>query len=369
MVVAYDALVLRPPFSGVERSVLELARALLARGAFGYRLILPPAAQVADAGALRELRAAGAARFPVPSWCRGRGPRILYELLLLPAALRRAGVSLLHAPAYVAPPRLPCPCVLSVYDLHVFTHPRLCRAANRLHYRARLPSSLRRAAAVIVPSRHTADALRRLFPAAAAKTHVIPLGVAPRWFVAPGAAAAATTPFPLPPRYLLFVGDLAPRKNLEGVVRAWELLRARDPALHLVLAGAPAGARLPAAPGLVRLGHVADEILPLLYARARALLLPSLDEGFGLPVLEAMAAGCPVVCSGGGPAEFAAGVAEFCDPRDPADIARRAAPLLAEGPERARRIAAGRERARRYDWESAAAATEEVYRSLATPPG
>lgn len=342
--VAYNALVLRQPYSGVEHSVAELARALLARAAFDYTLIRPPA------------------------WCRGRGLRILHELTLLPALLRRRGAALLHAPAYVAPPRLPCPFVLSIYDLHVYTHPRLCGAANRLHYRARLPGSVRRAAAVIVPSRHTRATLLARFPAAAAKTHVIPLGVAGRFFLPPEPHAdrqlldAVRRHYELPPRYLLFVGDLAPRKNLGLLLRSWELLRQRDGALQLLLAGAPGGVRLPKMTGLRRLGYVPDEELPALYAQARALLLPSVDEGFGLPVLEAMAAGCPALCAGGAPAEFAAGAALLCDSQEPVEIARRVAPLLADGPVRDAAIAVGRARAAQFTWERAAAMTEAVYR-------
>ena len=139
--IAYSALVLRPPFSGVEKSVAELARALLARQAYDYRLLLPP-----EAGPL--LPAAAGQRLPAPAWCRGRAGRILHELTLLPRQVRRAGIDLFHAPAYVAPPRLPCPLVLSLYDLHVYTHPRFCTRANRLHYRARLPGSIRRAAGI-----------------------------------------------------------------------------------------------------------------------------------------------------------------------------------------------------------------------------
>ncbi|MDD5707125.1 MAG: glycosyltransferase family 1 protein [Kiritimatiellae bacterium] len=340
--VAYNALVARPPFSGVEQCVVALARALAVRRAFDYFVL------------------------EAPGWCRGRVLRILYEMTLVPGVLRRSGAALLHAPAYVAPPRLPCPMVLSVYDLHVYTHPQFCRASNVCHYRARLPGALRRAGAVIVPSRHTRDALLRRFPTAAAKARVIPLGVDARFFVAPEAAdgTGARQRHALPRRYLLFVGDLAPRKNFGNMLRAWELLRRGDPELGLVLVGAPAGADVRPAPGLCLPGYVADADLPAIYAQARALLYPSWDEGFGLPVLEALAAGCPAVCSGGAPAEFAEGVAAFCDPADPDDITRQAAPWLADSPARAARIAAGRARAADYTWDRVAAATEAVYREV-----
>jgi len=355
-VVAYNALVLRPPFSGVEKSVVELARALARRGAYDYRLLLPPACGTA-AGEIAW------PRLPVPSRCRGRAGRIGFELLGLPGRLRRAGIDLLHAPAYVAPPRLPCPLVLSLYDLHVYTHPRFCTAANRLHYRARLPGSIRRAAAILVPSRATRDVLAARFPGAESRAHVIPLGVAPAYFEPCPAArlAAVRNRYRLPARYLLFVGDPAPRKNLYGIRQAWQSLRAAHPDLHFVRAGA--GALPPAArpAGYHQTGYIDEADLPAVYALAEALLFPSFDEGFGLPVLEAMAAGCPVVCSRGTAAEFAGDAARYCDPSHPGSIAEALLPLLDDAPLRARLIARGRQQAAPFTWDAAAAATEAVY--------
>jgi glycosyltransferase involved in cell wall biosynthesis len=357
--VAYNALILRHPFSGVEKSVAELARALVARKVFDYHLLLPPG----DGANWGEVRVP---RLPVPAWCRGRGLRILYELTLLPAQLRRAKIDLLHAPAYVAPPRLRCPLVLSLYDLHVYTHPRLCTWTNRLHYRARIPASIRRAAAILVPSQATRNALADRFPAAAAKTHIIPLGVAPAYFEPCPAAKLKEVRdrHRLPDRYLLFVGDLAPRKNIGGILQAWERLRTAHPGLALVLVGAPAGVAIADRPGILRTGYVAEADLPAIYAQARALLFPSFDEGFGLPVLEALAAGCPVVCSGGAAREFAADAARYCNPDDPADIAGQILPLLADSAFRDAQIARGRRQAARFTWANTAAATEAVYRQV-----
>ena len=388
--IAYSALVLRPPFSGVEKSVAELARALLARQAYDYRLLLPP-----EAGPL--LPAAAGQRLPAPAWCRGRAGRILHELTLLPRQVRRAGIDLFHAPAYVAPPRLPCPLVLSLYDLHVYTHPRFCTRANRLHYRARLPGSIRRAAAILVPSRATRDILAARFPEAAPKIRVIPLGVAPAYFD-PGSSGERNrvrARYRLPARFLLSVGDPSPRKNLDGIRRAWTELRATHPDLDLVLAGAPPrrpiwnsgrqeGARSPQqfpdflsslfkkygdAPLYQRsrlhtIGYVDEADLPALYALAEALVFPSFDEGFGLPVLEAMAAGCPVVCSDGAAREFAADAARYCNPADPGTIADALRPLLDHPALRQETIARGRGRAADYTWARAAAATEAVYAAV-----
>ena len=356
--IAYSALVLRPPFSGVEKSVAELARALLARRSFNYRLLLP-----GGSGSAALLPEAGEAVWPMPGWCRGRAGRILHELTLLPRQVRRAGIALFHAPAYVAPPRLSCPLVLSIYDLHVYTHPHFCTPANRLHYRARLPGSIRRAAAIIVPSRATRDILVARFPAAAAKTRVIPLGVSPA-YLAPATHASQSRVrqrYSLPARFLLAVGDPTPRKNRGGIRQAWAALRAAHPSLHLVLVGAP-GRAAPARPeGIHVTGYVDEEDLPALYGLAEALLFPSFDEGFGLPVLEAMAAGCPVVCSDGVAREFAGDAVRYCNPSEPATIADALRPLLDDPALRRAVIAAGRHQAEGYTWEHTATATEAVY--------
>ena len=385
--IAYSALVLRRPFSGVEKSVAELARALLARRAYDYRLLLPP-------GAGPFLPATASQRLSAPVWCRNRAGRILHELTLLPRQVRRAGIDLFHATAYVAPPRLPCPLVLSLYDLHVYTHPHFCTRANRLHYRARLPGSIRRAAAILVPSRATRDVLAAHFPDAAAKTRVIPLGVAPAYFgpVSPGERDCVRARYGLPARFLLSVGDPSPRKNPAGIWRAWNALRAAHPDLDLVLAGAPprrpiwnsgrregacsprlfpdfllsrfknyGDAPLYQRPRLHTIGYVDEADLPALYALAEALVFPSFDEGFGLPVLEAMAAGCPVVCSDGAAREFAGDAVRYCNPADPGTLADALRPLLNHPALRQEMIARGRCQAADYTWARAAAATEAVY--------
>ena len=358
--IAYSALVLRPPFSGVEKSVAELARALLARKTYDYRLLLPPGV-AADA-----LAAGAAAALTAPARCRARAGRIFYELTLLPRQARRAGIDLFHAPAYVAPPRLVCPLVLSLYDLHVYTHPRYCTLVNRLHYRARLPGSIRRAAAIIVPSRATRDMLAARFPEAATKTRVIPLGVSPAYFApaSPGERDRVRARYRLPPHFILSVGDPSLRKNREGILRAWALLRVSHPDLCLVLAGAPGPAALPPQEALHMTGYVDEADLPALYTLAEALVFPSFDEGFGLPVLEAMAAGCPVVCSGGAAQEFAGDAVRYCAPRDPGTIADAVRPLLDHPGLRPEMIARGRRQAADYTWERAAAATEAVYAAV-----
>ncbi len=361
--IVLNAGLLREPYSGVEVAIHETAYALAEHGTLAYRIYLPrQGTRPIPAPAPRiELRPV------VPD--RTRLQRILWEQLALPARLRRERAPLLHAPAYVAPLAAPCPVVLTVHDLHVYTHPRLCTAANRLHYRLLLPFNLRRAAAIVTYSAAVRDELLRRFPATAGRLHLIPPGLPERFRhpVPAAATAAVRARWQLPPRFLLFVGDLAPRKNLDGVRAAFAELRAQNPSLALVIAGAAQhGHRLPpAAAGEIRLGYVPAEALPPLYALAEALLFPSFDEGFGLPALEAMACGCPVIGSPGGVAELCGAAALICDPAQPATIAAAAQTLLHNPALRTQLRAAGLQRAAPFTWERAVAALETLYRQTA----
>lgn len=365
--VAYNAMALCEPASGVAATMRGLLGALADGGTQPVQVYAPrPVAGRLRAGANLRIRPSG---WPWPS----RALRILWEQVFLPGRLKADGASLLHAPAYVAPLRTSCPVVLTVHDLHVFTHPQFCTLANRLHYRLLMPPSIRRAAAIIVFSEHVRRTLIARFPDAAARTVVIPPGVDPamRPMTDPAARATARRLLGLPERYLLFVGDLAPRKNLLRLLAAFREIAPEQPDLHLLLAGrAMRGhARLDRAVhawGLerrvLRPGYVAQDRLPTLYALAAALVYPSYDEGFGLPALEAMACGCPVVVSAhGGPQEVCGAAALYCEAEDTPSIAQAIRAACADPDGARQRVAAGLQRARSFTWARAAASTEALY--------
>lgn len=372
MKVAINGMLLSRLQSGVELSVLQLVRALARGGSEQYRFYVP-ADFPGDPPSGPSCRSV---RTRVPA--RMRVLRILWEQLVLPRVLAREQVALLHAPAYVAPIWSPVPVVLTVYDVIALLLPRLCRSSNVPHYRLFLPLSVKRAAGIVVPSEVTRRDLVSQVPAAAGKVRVIPLGLDDA-FRAPhddAAVAAMRATCGLGAPFILCVARQEPKKNIPVLLEAFALLKRETGLPHrLVLVGADAwgtravSARIRAlglADAVVRPGFVPADELPLVYAAADLFVFPSLYEGFGLPPLEAMAAGVPVVASTRGALpEVLGDAAVLCDPLDVAGLARSMRRALEDKELRATLRAKGRARAALYTWERCAAATESFYRECA----
>ncbi len=366
--VFYNAMVLLEPYSGVEVTVHQLACALSEHGSIPLCACVP--------AQHRPIPSAPHIRIRTSRLATSRLLRILWEQTVLPALLRRARAPLLHAPAYVAPIATPCPVVLTVHDLHVLTHPQFCSKRNRLHYSLMIPPSLRKAAAVIVFSPYIQRIIQDRFPSARDRIVVIPPGLSPNLSRCTDFARlqAVRQRYSLPPSFLLFVGDLTRRKNILGLISAYAIVQGERPDLHLVLAGAADPSSAALIDGAVkthgvrhrvsRIGYVASEDLPALYSLAQAFVFPSHDEGFGLPPLEAMACGCPVVCSGGAPVENCGKAAVACDPRDRASIASAVSLLLDHPDIRKEKVEIGYRKAAEFSWKKAALRTEAVYRAV-----
>jgi glycosyltransferase involved in cell wall biosynthesis len=240
-----------------------------------------------------------------------------------------------------------------VHDLAVLREPAWFPRWSRFYGRVAVPRAVRGADRVLCVSRTTADDVVSLLGVPEERVRVIPNGTDPLFAERPGAA-------PLDGPYLLFVGTPEPRKNLGRLLEAHALLRSqgRDERLVVVGGGGWGGVRVPDRDGVLRLGHVPDDALRNLYAHARACVYPSLWEGFGLVVGEALAAGCPVACSDLPPLHEVAGAdAVYFDPRSPEDIARAAV----EAADRPDRPAPGL----RHSWDDAAADVLAVWRELA----
>jgi glycosyltransferase involved in cell wall biosynthesis len=256
--------------------------------------------------------------------------------------------------------------VVTIHDLFFMNAPERTTAEIRRDYPALTPSHARRADAIVTPSCYTKRLVEQL-GVPSERIHVCSLG-APKWRTLGGRPNLPAD------GCLLFVGTLEPRKNVGTLLDAYERLLHRLPnAPELILAG---GASEDAAPWLERIGraplaghvryvgYIPDEDREQWYARARVLVLPSLDEGFGLPVLEAMAAGIPVVASNRGAIpEVTAGAADLVDPHDPDALAQALERVLTDLDWATSRAVAGLARASAYTWEQTATRLHEAYTS------
>jgi glycosyltransferase involved in cell wall biosynthesis len=260
----------------------------------------------------------------------------------LPWRAARDGVDVLHCPSHRGPLWSRVPIVLTLHDLAVLRHPETFNRWTRTYSRVVLPRLARSAARVIAVSEFTAREGIELLGIDERRVRVIPHGVESP-FTPDGPAAEG--------EYVLAVGTLEPRKNLERIAEA-----ASRAGVELRVVGATGWGAV----DVDSLGFVNDERLAELYRGAACLVYPSLYEGFGLPVLEAMACGTPVLTSmGSAPAELANGAAVLVDPLDVEAIAAGIQEAVAR---REELRAAGLRRAQGYTWEAAAKATAYVYR-------
>lgn len=296
--------------------------------------------------------------------------RVLYEAwhrLNRPAVTAATGpVDLVHGTGAATPPRRGRPLVVTVHDLAVVHHPDHFTANGRLFLRAALATARRRADVVVCPSQVTVDdcAAHGFDPA---RLVCVPHGVhIPA--VEGHEVDELRRQYGRDGRFVLFVGTREPRKNLIGLARA--MVRLPDPP-PLVLVG-PSGwgdeTPLPAQLDVRVVGFVPRARLDALYAAATVFCYPALLEGFGLPVLEAMAAGTAVVTSAGTATEELVGDGGLTvDPTDTDALAAALETVLTDADPHLRWGVAGRTRARRYDWDTAAAGTIAAYRRALDP--
>jgi glycosyltransferase involved in cell wall biosynthesis len=290
---------------------------------------------------------------------------LLYDAWLRlgwPAAERASGpVDVVHATTIIVPPRRDSPLVVTIHDLAFLHAPSQFSRRGVATFRRALARVRERADLVLGSSLATLDDCAAAGLPADRLRHVA-LGIDPPEPVPPGAVEATVRRYGIPDQYLLFVGTLEPRKNLHRLVAAHAALP--DAPVLAVVGPSGWGAGAPAAdPARVRLlGFVPELDKQALYAGARAVCYPSIREGFGLPVLEAMARGAPVVTSRGtATEEVAGGAAVLVDPFDERDIARGIEEAIDRGAELAE---GGPARAAQLTWAATAAATVAAYREV-----
>ncbi len=294
-----------------------------------------------------------------------RPVRILWEQTALPLAAARERLDVLLNPGFTMPVLCRCPSVTVFHDLQHKRHPEFFRWFDLPFWRLLLWLAARRSRRLVADSEATQGDLLRYYGVSAGAVRVVPLGVAERFFEI-GRRRAEVSPEP----YLLAVSTLHPHKNLDRLIRAFARFRERHPGFRLVIAGMRgffAGelekliARLALGDAVDMTGWVPQDRLDDLYLRAWAYINPTLFEGFGLPVLEALAAGVPVACSSIEPVRSVAGDAALLfDPSSDEAVLEAMTRVASEGPLRARLAAAGPVRAARFTWRKAAEATLEA---------
>ncbi len=281
-------------------------------------------------------------------------------------------VELFHATEHLLLPLRQAPAILTVHDLIYRLLPQHHKRLNYWFLNAAMPLFCRRADALITISECSKRDLVRLYGVAPARVHVIYEAAAPHFQpVAPAHVAQVRARYHLPEQYMLAVGVIEPRKNLERLLAALAVMRRRGVDAHLVIVGSRGWLtesffahleRFPERAAVHLTGYVSEADLPALYAGARLTALASLYEGFGLPVLEGMASGSPVVCSQTSSLpELGGDAARYFDPEAVEDMANVLQCVWQDDAERAAMRQAGLAQAGRFSWQQTAAATQQVY--------
>ncbi len=376
MRIGLDARYTTDHFPGIGRYTLSLAEALAELEYHTLVLIVDPRAQrgrydLAALGALPRVELAEARVAPFSA----------AQHLALPVLARRLRLDVLHSPYYIKPYLgLPCPSVVTIYDLIGWRFPRALSRRGRLFYRLSMALAARTATRLITISESARADIAHVYRLSPERIAVTPLAASRRFRPqAPEAIAAVRQRYGLPERYVLYVGSNKPHKNLERLARAWHKVLEEAPeasaGVTLVIAGhedprygearrfvaeRQLEARVRFAP------NVAEADLPALYSGATVFAFPSYYEGFGLPPLEAMACGAPVVCSTATSLPEAVGdAAEMVSPDNVFDLSRGILEVLLNEERRKQLIERGARRVREFRWETTAAQVLAIYEAVA----
>lgn len=301
-----------------------------------------------------------------PVHVKTRPARIAWMNTLLPLRVRRLRPDVFHGPHYEVPAGLPCPSVVTFHDPTFFTIPEVHERAKVEYFTRVARAGVRRAARVIAVSDYAAHGAIDYAGAVARRVVVVHEGIdLSQYSPAPYLEAAD-------PPYIFFVGALAPHKDVPSLIAAFDGL---DVPHELVIAGPRAWgadavdeAIASATKTSIRcVGYVSEDEKIRLMRNASAFVYPSIAEGFGLPVLEAMACGAPVVTTtGSAPEEFATGAALLVPPRDVLALREALRSVLTDDAVAASLRERGPRRARDFTWKVAADATVDVWRSVAS---
>ncbi len=359
---------LRGNMSGVVRYTHELVSALSQRVPDDVTVFVTQADDGLDGLPIRRIRA--------PFRTRSEYSRAFWEQTVVPFEVARLRPDVYHSPNYILPLGVRCPTVVTVHDM-AFRDASLHRMRSHLYIQTLTALAARKADRIICVSRHTFDQFVEHCPHAAARARLVTEGVNPS-FAPTGAEIVERfrQHHAVPERYVLFVGTFEPRKNLARLVQAFDrAIDKTDAPDHLVLVGGTgwknddlfaAVARSPRRDRIHVLGYLDDRDLAAAYSGCTVFAYPSISEGFGLPPLEAMACGAPVLTSDTTSLPETVGdAAVTVDPHDVDAIAGGLAQLLDDIGLREQLIAAGLERAAGFSWDSVAQRTLDIYREVA----
>lgn len=306
-----------------------------------------------------------------------RAPHALvWDQLLVPRAVERQGVDVLFNPKYSIPLRIKCPAIWVCHGLDWYVQPSWSLWKDRLNHRWLIPRYASKADAVIAVSNVTKNHLVKYLGVDEKRVQTVYHGVDEVFFkpVSPETLHQIRQDYRLPPRFLLYVGQIYPPKNFGRLLQAFARV-GPSMGIHLVIAGAHTSLceqelnmirELGLDRWVVQTGWINHDHLPAFYALATALVLPSLYESFGMPVLEAMASGCPVLTADRyGTKELAEGAALLVNPENTEAIARGMGDLVSDSELRENLVRAGRQRALAFTWRKCAEETMQTLERFA----
>lgn len=370
MHIAYDATALPSRPVGAGNYIIQLLRALVEQSTGArFSVFVQPYQR-----ALLNLPPNASVEFitvPVMS----PALRLLWEQTIFPLHLARLRPDLLHSPHYTMPLTAPVPTIVTLHDATFFYYPQHHTRAKRYFFPFIMRLSARRAAALITVSENTRQDMQRWIAAAPEKTFATPLGVSPEFSPICDTTFLDTVArkYALPSKFILFVGLLEPRKNLPTLLRAFTRLAPLAPQITLVIVGRTGWMtqsildQIPLSlhPRVHFTGYVDQADLPAVYNLADVFVYPSFYEGFGLPVLESLACGTPVVTTPvSAMPEVAGDAALYAHPEDDAALSQAILQILRDPILSQTLRTRGLERATWFTWRRTAQQTLQIYRQV-----